>query len=245
LRHGSRPQLGLPAGLQDGAPLIRNIRPPRLAALALFAALAAPASAQDSREFRGGRAGGFDLYVLALTWSPGFCELEGERKGREQCDNGQNLGFTVHGLWPQFERGYPTECAPAGRTPSRSALEEARGVYPDEGLARYEWRRHGTCSGKSPAEYFGDVRRARDRVRVPERFRSISREIIMTPLEIERAFAEANPGLRPDMMAVSCRRGVLQEVRICMDNGLRGFRRCPDVDRAGCGMGEVRMSPPR
>jgi ribonuclease T2 len=218
---------------------------PRLGALALSVCLAAPASAQDSREFRGGPPGDFHLYVLALTWSPGFCELEGERKGREQCEPGRDLGFTVHGLWPQFERGYPTQCGPPGRSPSRSALDEARGVFPDEGLARYEWRQHGTCSGKSPAEYFRDVRRAWERVSIPGRFRSMSREISMTPLEIERAFAEANPGLRPDMMAVACRRGVLQEVRICMDNDLRGFRRCPDVDRSGCGTGEVRLSPPR
>ena len=213
-------------------------------ALALVALLSAqPASAQGSGEICGGPAGAFDFYVLALTWSPGFCELEGQRRRREQCEPGQNLGFTVHGLWPQFERGYPTECGPAGRAPSRLALEEARGVFPDEGLARHEWRRHGTCSGKSPTEYFGDVRRAAERVRIPERFRGLGRGASMTPLEVERAFAEANPGLRPDMMAVMCRRGVLQEIRICLEADLRGFRRCPEVDRSGCGMGEIRINP--
>ena len=218
----------------------------RLAALALLAGLwVAPVLAQSSRDLRGGPAGDFDFYVLALTWSPGFCELEGERKRREQCEPGQNLGFTVHGLWPQFERGYPTECGPSGRTPSRAALEEARGVFPDEGLARHEWRRHGTCSGRGPSEYFRDVRRAREHVRIPERFQSMPRDASMTPIEIERAFAEANPGLRPDMMAVACRRGVLQEVRICMDKDLRGFRRCPEVDRSGCGFGEIRINASR
>ena len=218
----------------------------RLAAVALLAALSPGAAfAQSFRDVRGGPAGDFDFYVLALTWSPGFCALEGERKRREQCEPGQNLGFTVHGLWPQFERGYPTECGPPGRSPSRLALEEARGVFPDEALARHEWRRHGTCSGKSPAEYFRDVRRAREQVRIPERFRSAPRDASMTPIEIERAFAEANPGLRPDMMAIACRRGVLHEVRICMDKDLRGFRRCPEVDRSGCGFGEIRVNATR
>jgi ribonuclease T2 len=214
--------------------------------LAFLAVLSiAPALAQSFRETRGEPAGDFDFYVLALTWSPGFCEVEGERKRREQCAPGQNLGFTVHGLWPQYERGYPTECGPSGRSPSRLALNEARGVFPDEGLARHEWRQHGTCSGKSPPEYFRDVRRAWEQVRIPERFRSPSRDTFMTPIGIERAFAEANPGLRPDMMSVVCRRGMLQEVRICMDRALRGFRRCPEVDRSGCGSGEIRVDATR
>jgi ribonuclease T2 len=218
----------------------------RTAALAFLAALSAgPVFAQGFREFRGGRAGDFDFYVLALTWSPGFCDLEGDRKGRQQCEAGRDLGFTVHGLWPQYERGYPSECGPSGRSPSRPALEEARGVFPDEGLARHQWRRHGTCSGLSPDQYFRDVRRAREQVRLPERFRSLSRDVAMTPIEIERAFADANPGLRPDMMAIACRRGVLQEVRICMSKDLRGFRRCPEVDRSGCGVSEIRVNATR
>ena len=151
----------------------------------------------------------------------------------------------MHGLWPQYERGYPTECGPAGRSPSRVDLEEARGVFPDEGLARHEWRRHGACSGKSPGEYFRDARRARDAVRIPERLQSATRDASMTPVDIERAFAEANPGLRPDMMAVACRRGVLQEVRICLERDLRGPRRCQEVDRSGCGFGEIRVGPAR
>jgi ribonuclease T2 len=211
-------------------------------AFALLALTLSPASAQETR---GGPAGDFSFYVLALTWSPGFCELEGERKQRRQCAPGRELGFTMHGLWPQRERGYPSECGPSGRFPSRAALEEARGVFPDEGLARYQWRRHGTCAGTSPAEYFRDARRARDAVRVPERFRSMASAQSVAPLEIERAFSEANPGLRPDMMAVVCRRGVLQEVRICFERDLRGFRRCPEVDRAGCGVGEVRVEAAR
>jgi ribonuclease T2 len=223
---------------------VRHVK--RLAALALLAAFSfGPAVAQGSREIRGGPAGDFDFYVLALTWSPGFCELEGARKGREQCEPGRNVGFAVHGLWPQFARGYPTECGPSGRSPSRAALDEARDVFPDEGLARHEWRRHGTCSGRSPSEFFRDVRRARELVRIPERFRSARGERSMTSLQVERAFANANPGLRSDMMAVVCRRGVLQEVRICMDRDLRGFRRCPEVDRSGCGFGDIRVDAAR
>ncbi len=170
--------------MPDGAALTRRGTGKHFAAVALLTASlsAGPASAQGFGGFRGKAAGNFDFYVLALTWSPGFCELEGERKRRQQCEPGQNLGFTVHGLWPQFERGFPTECGPSGRSPSRLAMEEARGVFPDDGLARHEWRQHGTCSGKNPAEYFRDVRRARELVHIPERFRSMPRDNSMSPI---------------------------------------------------------------
>ncbi len=213
----------------------------RVAALALAAGLlSSPAAA----ETRGGTPGAFDFYVLALSWSPGFCALEGDRKEREQCQPGAGLGFVVHGLWPQYERGYPTSCG-ADRSPSRIALDEARKVLPSEGLARHQWRKHGTCSGLDPAAYFRATGEARARVTIPERFRDARAGQTVSPVEIERAFSAANPGLRSDMMAVSCRRGMLQEVRVCLDRNLKGFIACREVDGDGCRGGELRVEPVR
>ncbi|MFO1147313.1 MAG: ribonuclease T2 [Alsobacter sp.] len=192
-----------------------------------------PVFAQNER--RGAAAGDFDFYVLALSWSPGFCSVGGgDDKGLDQCRNGSGLGFVVHGLWPQYDRGFPSECSPANRTPSRIALESAKGVFPDEGLARYEWRKHGTCSGKSPTDYFADVRAARDSVVIPKALVSPPVDQTFAPLDLERAFAAANPGLRPDMMAVDCRSSTLEEVRICFSKDLRSFQTCPEVNRRGC-----------
>jgi len=204
----------------------------------LIAALLVLSTGAFAREERGAAPGDFDFYVLALSWSPGFCELEGDRKEREQCEPGSGLGFVLHGLWPQRTRGYPTECG-AARAPTRIALDEARGVYPSEGLARHQWRKHGTCSGLDPAAYFRLAARMRDRVAIPESFRRAAGDQRLTPIAIERAFADVNPGLRPDMMGVACRRGVLQEVRICLDKADGSFVTCPEVDRAGCRGGEI------
>lgn len=178
--------------------------------------------------------GTFDFYVLALSWSPGFCANGGDDRGRDQCAAGSGLGFVVHGLWPQFTRGFPSDCGPAGRFPSRQALDTVAGVYPDAGLARYEWRKHGTCSGLSPTDYFAAVRRARDAVAVPQPFRSPQAGQTWAPLDVARAFAAANPGLRTDTMAVTCRGGDLEEVRVCFAKDLRGFVPCPEVARASC-----------
>ncbi|MFO1115603.1 MAG: ribonuclease T2 [Beijerinckiaceae bacterium] len=188
--------------------------------------------------------GDFDFYVLSLSWSAGFCATGGAEKNARQCYGGQRLGFVVHGLWPQYERGFPQDCGPAGRAPSRVALDQASGLFPDEGLARYEWRKHGTCSGKSPSDYFADVRRARDAIVVPPQFKTASDDQTWAPIDILRAFESANPRLRPGMSAVGCRGGVLQEVRLCMSKDLRDFRPCPEVARQTCRARQLSVPAP-
>lgn len=211
------------------------------ACLALGAAfLAGPAFAQRGS----GTPGEFDFYVLALSWSPHYCEAQGDSRGSSQCEPGRNLGFVVHGLWPQYDRGYPSNCG-GNRFVPRYALDEAKGVFPEEGLARHEWRQHGTCSGLAPTEYFRAARAARDKVRIPEAMAALDHDSRTTPQAIERAFSEANPGLRPDMMSVQCSRGALKEVRICLTRDLRAFTRCPEIDRRACRFGPIRVSAPR
>ena len=52
---------------------------------------------------------GFDFYVLALSWSPSYCEAEGAEANQQQCKAARPYAFIVHGLWPQFERGFPRD----------------------------------------------------------------------------------------------------------------------------------------
>jgi ribonuclease T2 len=210
----------------------------RLAFLA-FLMVAAPCQMQQAHAQRGGAAGEFDFYVLALSWSSGFCELEGDRKQRDQCATGSGHGFVVHGLWPQNERGYPTNCGPYGRFPSRAAMDIANTVFPSAQLARYEWNKHGTCAGSSPTDYFRDVIAAKDKIVIPREFQKPDKASSWSPVDIERSFAASNPGLRPDMMAVSCNRRIMNEIRICLTKDLRSFRTCQEVDRGGCRLPEI------
>jgi ribonuclease T2 len=223
------------------------------AVLALFVMLApTPLSAEPSLA-RGEPAEGlagppakgpgeFDFYVLSLSWSPGFCESDGAQR-RAQCAPGAGKGFVVHGLWPQYEHGFPSDCdGPV--SPSRLALAHAEGLFPDEGLARHEWRKHGRCSGRSPSDYFADVRRARESVTIPSPFAHPTEAQTFAPLDIQRAFVAANPRLRPGMLAVTCRKGSLAEVRLCFSRDLREFRACPEVARQACRAGEIAVPPP-
>ena len=207
------------------------------------------ASSRPSRD-RGGprgasRPGDFDFYVLSLSWSPAFCTIGGgDEKGRDQCRSGSSLGFTVHGLWPQYDHGFPSDCR-GNTNPPRAALETTDGVYPERGLARYEWRKHGTCSGLSPFSYFAAARGARDAVRIPDSLRDPHDDRHIAPADVMRAFTEANSGLKPGMIAVTCRGGALEEVRICFAKDLKSFQACPEVTRDTCRSANVDVPPVR
>lgn len=213
--------------------------------LAFLACLTVSGVMAQPREDRGAPMGRFDFYVLSLSWSATFCDQTGKQRRNPQCETGRNPGFVVHGLWPQYERGYPAFCRPDGRNPPQGAMEIGQRVFPDPGLARHQWRKHGTCTGESPGGYFTATGAARARISVPKQLASPERETRMSIVEIERAFALANPGLRPDMMAVTCKRGMLEEVRICFTRDLRGFRPCEEVSRDSCRVRDVSVPAAR
>ena len=187
--------------------------------------------------------GNFDFYLLTLSWSPGFCDSGGAARSPGQCGAGSGLAFVVHGLWPQFERGYPSDCNANGPQPSAIALALTHGIFPNEELARYEWRKHGTCTGLSPRAYFADVKRAREEIFIPDALAAPSRQLTMSPMEITRAFVAVNPGLRADNMAVGCQHGELQDVKICLSKDLRAFANCGEVTRAACRAQTVNVPP--
>ena len=67
-------------------------------------------------------AGDFDYYVMALSWSPTWCALEGDDRGSPQCDDDADNGWVLHGLWPQYEQGWPSYCRTNARNPSRGDI---------------------------------------------------------------------------------------------------------------------------
>jgi ribonuclease T2 len=187
---------------------------------------------------------GFDFYVLSLSWSPSYCEAEGENANRQQCASGRPYAFVVHGLWPQFERGFPEDCGTGGQDVDNDTARSLYDLMPSAGLIRHEWRKHGTCSGLSQADYFKVLRFARERVIVPQEFRRLDDYRTLSPGEAEQSFLKANPGLDASEIAVSCDRRFLREVRICMTKDLH-FRVCPEIDRRACRVAKVVMPPMR
>ncbi|SOE17393.1 ribonuclease T2 [Hoeflea halophila] len=187
---------------------------------------------------------GFDFYVLALSWSPAYCLVEGDRANRQQCAEDRDLGFVVHGLWPQFENGYPEFCP--SREPDRVPSQLGRNyldTVPSMGLIGHQWRKHGSCSGLTQAEYLKVLRAAREQVVVPKAFALDRLPARVDALEAEDAFIAANPGMTREGIAVKCQRGLLREVRICMTPSL-GFRSCGEIDRNGCTIEDLNVPEP-
>ena len=104
---------------------------------------------------------------------------------------------------------------------------------PEPRLVFGEWRKHGTCTGLSPDGYFALTREAYERVAIPAEFAAPDRHRTVSAGAVEQAFVAANPGLKPDGIAISCAEGFLEEVRICLTKDL-SFRACREVDRNGC-----------
>ncbi len=217
----------------------RTFSPLLLASLLMACA---PSASGDST-LPGGE--GYDFFVLALTWSPSYCEIEGDDANRQQCASGRELGFVVHGLWPQFENGWPEYCA--SREPNRVPGEltrRYRDLMPSAGLMGHQWRKHGSCAGVSQEDYFTLVRAARDRVAVPDRYENVARDARVSPDAVEDAFLAANPGMKADGIAVACGGRHLSEVRVCLTKDME-FRSCPQVDARACRLPQASMPAPQ
>jgi ribonuclease T2 len=184
---------------------------------------------------------GFDYYVLALSWSPSYCAAEGPSANRQQCASGKSYGFIVHGLWPQYERGYPQDCDTSQpRDVPFARAKQLSDIMPSTGLVVHEWRKHGSCTGLSQDDYFTLIRKAVEQVSIPPAYRQPTQRPPVNPLVLEQAFVSANPGLTPDGIAVTCDRDYLREVRVCLTKDLN-FRSCPEVERASCRKRSVEM----
>ncbi|WP_374396015.1 ribonuclease T [Tabrizicola sp.] len=190
------------------------------------------------------RAGDFDYYVLSLSWSAAWCALEGDSRSDPQCDAGRGLTFVLHGLWPQFEDGWPSFCRTGERDPTRAETAAMADVMGGAGLAFYQWKKHGRCSGLSAPDYYRTAREAFGRVTLPKVFADVSRPLTLPASVIEDAFIEANPGLARDQITITCEDGLIQEARICLTPEL-GFRRCGGDTIRDCRLKDAVLEPVR
>ena len=208
-----------------------------LSFLLLFAIVA---FAQDRRQNEPGQ---FDFYVLALSWSPSYCEASQERAPNrvpdQQC-GGRPFSFVVHGLWPQYDLGFPAFCqVPAPRI-DRAIVGSMLDLMPSPRLIFREWDRHGTCSGLSARAYFETVRKARAVVKIPADYLELDKPIVVSADDVAEAFVKANPGMSRANLAVACDSKRLNEVRVCLGKDF-SFHDCADVTRRACKRDKIAM----
>lgn len=206
---------------------------------ALFVTISGlPAQADDDRT------GVFDYYVVSLSWSPNWCAIEGDARDSPQCDTGSGHGWILHGLWPQYHRGYPDFCQTAERPPSRTMTRDMADIMGTSGLAWHQWRKHGSCTGLSAPAYYALSREAYARITRPAVFRKLDRDIALPASVVEEAFLKDNPEMERDGITVTCRDGHIQEVRVCLSKSLDPVPCGRDVVR-DCKMKDALFTPLR
>jgi ribonuclease T2 len=222
---------------------------PRAGQLALFMVLlpllVGAAHAQDRRQ---NEAGQFDFYVLSLSWSPSFCEASAARSSAsasqdQQCGE-RRYSFVVHGLWPQYEKGFPEYCQQPSPRLDRGIVSSMLDLMPSPRLIFHEWDRHGTCSGLSARAFFESVRKAHAVVKVPAEYLDLAEPLTVTPEQVQDAFIRSNPGLTKGGIAVSCDSKRLNEIRICLSKDLH-FRECSEIAGRACRRDTLVMPPSR
>jgi len=212
--------------------------------VAILAFPLVPTLAQDARQNSPGQ---FDFYVLSLSWSPSFCAAAGERNGKRrptlQC-GARPYSFVVHGLWPQYDRGFPEFCeVPAPRL-DHGIVSSMLDLMPAPHLIFNEWDKHGTCSGLAARAYFDLVRKARAVVKIPPEYVDLQEPLDVTPSGVEEAFVKANPELKPDGMTIGCDKKRLTEIRICLSKELK-FHDCGEIAHRSCRRDRLIMPPAR
>ena len=178
--------------------------------------------------------GGFDFYLLNLSWSPEFCHSH-----PDAAECAEHARFVLHGLWPERMDGtYPENCstAPGPANPAQYA-----DVYPEAGLLEHEWRAHGTCSGLIADAFFTAARTAYESVKIPGALATLTQQTMMPPDAIAGAFAAANPGFALGSVVVSCGHNYLTAVEVCVDKNLHTMT-CPAL--RSCRANVVRIPAP-
>lgn len=194
------------------------------------------------------RAADYDYLALAVSWSPTYCASEDGRGDDGQCAPGRRYGFTVHGLWPQFDKGWPEYCATNQGYVPEARIAGMLDIMPSKQLIVHEWKKHGTCSGLTQEGYFAATRALFAKLRVPARYLAPRRAIETTPAGLAADFLGANPWLSPGTISVRCgnRRDTarLGELIFCFTRDLEP-RPCGGNERRRCAAAELSLPPVR
>jgi ribonuclease T2 len=142
----------------------------------------------------------FDYYVLALSWAPNYCVSNPDDK--QECSLGRRYAFVLHGLWPQYTKGYPSDCS---SEPLPSAVKaKFSQLYPSDKLFDHEWGKHGTCSGLSPSAYLTLTGQLKNHLQIPAAYHAPASPFHTSADDLKQAFLKSNPALVDTGLAVNC-----------------------------------------
>jgi ribonuclease T2 len=220
-------------------------------ALAALAMLLPALPTQARHRHQAAAPGAFDYYLLSLSIAPSFCVLSPANQAKQECQALTEADFrqtplTVHGLWPNRAgvsvnlQPHDCEGPPLGPLPSATQAELRRYMPGGPGLARYEWRKHGACSGLAPEAYFAAVadlaRKANDTIGTAMRDGGMLGQHLRIA-ELLAAVTARDAALAPAIV-VDCRQprgggeALVDEIRVVLSKDLR------PVPAASVGLGQ-------
>jgi len=193
--------------------------------------------------------GEFDYYLASLSWSKEWCVVN-EKYEQQQCSG--DYDFILHGLWPQFEKGYPSDCQ--SEKLSLSPEQESyllKYITPSEYLLTHEWDKHGTCSGLSDSDYYTRAALMFTSIRIPDFLTDMTENTTISKDDLKALLWAENRhlGLEKQDFTLVCdadsgklkaKPNTLDEIRVCFDK--QGVpRACSNADDACPGTIRVRV----
>lgn len=160
--------------------------------------------------------GDFDYWVMALSWSPDYCATN-DYEDEQQCSIGKQLDFVLHGLWPQYEDGWPSYCTEEAFPYDLQA--DYAGLYPNDNLFSHEWEKHGTCSGLTPQGYLEWSETLKEALIIPPEYDAPLEPFRTDTANLQATFVEYNPAFRENAVAVYCSGSgrFLKEIYVCYE----------------------------
>lgn len=190
----------------------------------------------------------FDYYVLSLSWSPTYCSSKRGKRDRSQCGGKRAFAFVVHGLWPQYNKGWPQYCKTNQRWVGRGRIREMLDIMPSKRLIIHEWKKHGSCSRLGQKAYFKLTRTLFDKLLTPARYLSPKKPVFITPQQLVSDFVKTNKGLSASGLSVQCgnsrRQAALSELRVCFSKA-GDFIACGENERRRCRARTLILPPVR
>jgi len=154
-------------------------------------------------------------YILAASWSPEYCRMDGKRDTMQCSGRNGRFGFVLHGLWPEAARGPPPQWCPTRLRPSPDLIRRNLCMTPAPSLLAHEWAKHGSCMVKKPETYLKVSAILWRSLRWPDADR-LSRRKNLTAGDLREAFVRRNPDWKPSQVGIeTSRSGWLRGLRLC------------------------------
>ena len=203
--------------------------------------------------------------VLSQTWEGTFCN--------DGCcllpsgATGLTSGVTIHGLWPNYEKGYPSCCKCSYTdaevdnymTSNAQMYRDLNTYWPSLKKCKfvsYEWRKHGTCAAsvydgeRGYADYFNTVITLHKRWNLYKILSDAGIKPSNTTRYPATKITKAIEAAVGKTVALTCSSGKLAEIRICIGRPTSATKLNPSpIDCAtsvwnGCSSKDTIILPP-